>query len=779
MVRSKYSSGGGGSSCSYNDNDSGSDDDRHFISKSSMKSTINVQQPQKFQDLYCNSNTWSASNYGGKVVNATKVQEKQLLSITEHPNSKEVKIKLPLKDWLEYLKENSNKESSIPYSIERSSYIANVEDFNVSFKCNFEIHVFPEPNSKDNKNNNSSSNNCDQVQIPLLPSTVCITSSSIQFSGKNDDESCVGIYQDAHSLFCDRVGTYNVELNVLANFLTPKKNGVGIALPKATFNHLEISVPRKVNVDVVEPLVRDNVDHLKYKQVEIGGKQYTHTIKKCPFQPTNYLKIQWTDAENKNEQQQQQQQQKINQIDLSSSTGSTEKGKAAAASQIKPIEATKLNVEQNTLCSVGEGVIMILSNIVYTVVSGSVSSFDILVGSNIKVLSVDGYNIKRWDCLSPNLIEISTPEPNKDQLIKVQLTSSVESSFSLTISAEIEMDSTSGTINISKGIRCSGIEISREKGYLAVESTANVEVESLTRDNLTLIDKSELPLELVSMSSGPLLLSYKFLVPKYALSFKVIKHQDLPVLVAFCPSAHFTATCSSEGAMLTKCLFTIRNEQQQYIRVTIPHQFEIWSTIVSKKAVKPAIDDQGCLMIPLNKSSGTSSGVQKTFKVELVYKHTRDFEFLNAGTFGVVFPQIDIPISTLSISLYLPTDYKYGEFTGNAKEIFRFSNDQTNDADDNDFEGLGAPNSYSSNVMPQQAFIPQQQQQRQSYISNVAQPQLSSFDTNEDSSSQMMGLKPIKVNIPTTGQHFKLEQLLVISTEIKLQVPYKMKKSCC
>ncbi|KAN0007231.1 hypothetical protein ACTFIU_000429 [Dictyostelium citrinum] len=771
MARSKYSSGGNSSNGNYYDSDS-EEDSRHFISKSSIKAPVNIHIPQqqKFQDLYCNSNTWSSSNYGGKVINPTKVQEKQLLSITEHPNSKEVKIKLPLKDWLEYLKENSNKESSIPYSIEKSSYIANVEDFNVSFKCNFEIHVFPEPNSKDSNNNK---NNCDQVQIPLLPSTVCITSSLIQFSGKNDDESCIGIYQDAHSLFCDRVGTYNVELNVLANFLTPKKNGVGIALPKATFNHLEICVPRKVNIDVVEPLVRDNVDHLKYKQVEIDGKQYTHTIKTCPFQPTNYLKIQWTDAENKNEQQQ-----KINQIDLGSSTGSTEKGKAAAAaSQAKPIEATKLNVEQNTLCSVGEGVIMILSNIVYTVVSGSVSSFDILVGSNIKVLSVDGHNIKRWDCLSPNLIEISTPEPNKDQLIKVQLTSSVESSFSLMISAEIEMDSTSGTINISKGIRCSGIEISREKGYLAVESTANVEVESLTRENLTLIDKSELPSELVSMSSGPLLLSYKFLVPKYALSFKVIKHQDLPVLVAFCPNAHFTATCSSEGAMLTKCLFTIRNEQQQYIRVTIPHQFEVWSTIVSKKAVKPAIDDQGCLMIPLNKSSGTSSGVQKTFKVELVYKHTRDFEFLNAGTFGVVFPQIDIPISTLSISLYLPTDYKYGEFTGNAKEIYRFSN-QTNDDNDDDCEG-GGGGLYISNVMPQQqAFI---QQPQQAFMSNAAPPpQLSSFDTtNEDSSSQMMGLKPIKVNIPTTGQHFRLEQLLVISTEIKLQVPYKMKKSCC
>ncbi|EGC39241.1 hypothetical protein DICPUDRAFT_27346 [Dictyostelium purpureum] len=701
---------------------------------------------KNFQDLYCNSNVWAHSyHHTNNIVSATKVQEKQISAIN---SKKDVSIKLSLKDWLEYLRESAAKQSTIHYSIEKSSYHGIVEDFSVSFKCIFQIYVFSLPS--------------DQLQIPLLPSTVCIKSSSIHYNkdlgatesngSKHDEDSCIGIYQDAHTLFCEKTGRFSVELNILANFLTPKKNGVGIATPKSTFNHLEIKVPRKVNIDVVEPAIRDNPDHIQYKEFDDVEQQ--HTIKSCPFQPTTYLKIQWTELE-----QQQPKQDKINQIDLGASTGTGSVNKQ----QLKPVlESTKVNVEQHTLCSVGEGVVVLTTKIRYEVVSGSASSFDILVGPNIKILSVDGLNIKRWECMSPQLVEIQ-PETSKDQLIKVQLTSSVETSYVLVITSEITMESTSATV-IIPSIKTIGNEITREKGYLAVESNANVEVEQISRDGLTLIDKTELPGELEALTSGPILLSYKFLVPKYSVALKIVKHNDLSVLVAICQHAKFICTVSSEGATLYKLVFTIRNTQQQYIRITIPHQYEIWSTIVGSKAVKPAVDDSGSLMIPLTKS-GSDKGVQKKFKVELVYKNSEDIRFGDSGKLNLVFPQIDIPISMLQITTYLPSIYDYSLFKGNIKQVsFLTYHQQSSTEDDDDSDDMV--------IKPKLNQMTQMQQQFSN--SNMIGGGGGGGGLADNGTA---GLKPVMVNIPTVGRNHNFEQLLVISTDIQISTNYTPHKN--
>jgi hypothetical protein len=57
---------------------------------------------------------------------------------------------------------------------------------------------------------------------------------------------------------------------------------------------------------------------------------------------------------------------------------------------------------------------------------------------------------------------------------------------------------------------------------------------------------------------------------------------------------------------------------KRYLRVSAPKEAEIWSTLVSGAAVKPALDENGRVMIPLEKASKTGKD-QVHCTVEFIY----------------------------------------------------------------------------------------------------------------------------------------------------------------
>eukprot|EP01133_Synstelium_polycarpum_P017752 gene17752-21172_t len=683
------------------------------------------------QEVYYNDNNWDASTlFSSKSEAANRLFASNVNSASASDDSK-LQIKLQLKDWMKIVKENEKKQDGC-FSISRADYVGVAEASAVELNCTFDILVFEQ----------------DQ-KVPLLPSSIAVKRSSILYSDKVNQEprvadttSVIGVESQAHLFFADAPGRYTVKMDVLVNYLTAKKNGFGFSTPKATFNQMSISVPREVQIKIDPASTSDETEGVSH------DGQRTANVP-----PTSYLKVQWTDYE----------------VDEPTDLVATETPLVpATADPGKLTEQTKATVQQYSMASVGEGVVMISSSIKYSVVSGSISSFEVIVGNQLNIQSVDGYDIKKWECfpIAP-LIDIQGGSKTKvtEKLIKVVLNSPVESDYILNILSEIEMESTSGEVTIPS-VRCRGSEISREKGFLVVESTANVEVDQLHRDGLTLIDKTEVPRTLANMTSGPMLLSYKFLVPKYSLTIKITKHSDLQVLVAFCEAASFIATLSTEGSLLKKLVLKIRNTQQQYIRITIPHQFEIWSTIVASKAVKPALDESGTVMIPLNKSSG-EKGIQKPFVVEIVYKHTDNIDLHNQGILSVQFPIIDIPISNLY-------EYKYGEIKGNIKEVRYFSESPPEGiAAEKEKRAVGRGGGGGMRRNEEERYMalaPQQMMSNAMPLSNPMMLEGGTASNGEDTS----GLKPVIVSIPTSGQLIRLHQLLVIQTEIFINVklPY-------
>eukprot|EP00456_Euglypha_rotunda_P062999 TRINITY_DN5317_c0_g1_i7.p1 TRINITY_DN5317_c0_g1~~TRINITY_DN5317_c0_g1_i7.p1 ORF type:complete len:367 (-),score=37.73 TRINITY_DN5317_c0_g1_i7:194-1294(-) len=363
----------------------------------------------------------------------------------------------------------------------------------------------------------------------------------------------------------------------------------------------------------------------------------------------------------------------------------------------------------------------------------------------------------------------------------------------MTIYSELDMGGTSSKVYVPV-FRSLGI-VSREKGFLGIEARTNVEVEFLEGDGIQPVDTSELPQQVWEGASQPLILGYKFLDPMISVHLEVKKHADVGVLIAVIEDAHIVMTQTSEGRLLTKVALKVRNTQKQFLRIKTPPKANIWSTAVAGKPVKPARDASGLLMLPMQKSSGSSStdGSGNSFRAELVYFLELGKPMGNRGELNFQIPLMDIPCNNLLVSLYVPEDYAYGDWGGSVKEVpyhsrtpldVTSSYSQTNYQIQQQYAYDYAPNYYQEmEVMPMMDAMPRKEEAYSSYQKKAPRraPKLAKA-----------GVLPVQVDIPTEGRLVRFEQLLVSqNSDLDIRVTYtqtarksywerrRVNKCCC
>ena len=66
--------------------------------------------------------------------------------------------------------------------------------------------------------------------------------------------------------------------------------------------------------------------------------------------------------------------------------------------------------------SVGEGMLLTDSLFVYDIRNGALSSIDIKISQNIRILSVEGPHLKRWDVIHAQALRQGEGESKKDSV---------------------------------------------------------------------------------------------------------------------------------------------------------------------------------------------------------------------------------------------------------------------------------------------------------------------------------------------------------------------------
>jgi hypothetical protein len=583
----------------------------------------------------------------------------------------------------------------------------------------------------------------------------------------------IGIVDGKHSLITNEKGLYSVSLSVSVPFVSTQRKAVKIRFPSiAARNKLkdfkiegdmqvQVEPSSYIQTEVVVKKGKESASELDHDDddEDLDDSIDTHVtiVEECIFPSTGSLNIYWTRNEVKVQKPESAEQE---------------------TAQVEPEEKEEqkpliVNVDQNTLHSVGGGIISTSVDFNFQILNGSYDTFYIAINNaknakTVRILRVEGRNVKKWEVKkyktsqlqrngSEASVSLTSPSPvvsnnatqqqqlqddasTEQTVIKVILDCGVDGDYKLKLQAEVDMEKESAKVHIPT---FSCLNVNREKGFIGIEATSSVEIKEISSRLLTKVDTRELPSDITAKASDQLIFGHKFLQSKgTTLYVDVKKHDDVAVLVAVIEEAYYEVTYSESGHFFYHVILKVKNTTQDYVKfrlVSVPEDIQnkittsLWATTVSGKSMRPAKDKEGNILLPLKRSAE-----ENIFTIELfyLYSNTPQQIMKESGSIELYFPTFNTPITRAYYALYVPEDFNYGEFEGDLKECKYFGTSPTVLYQLSSDKQVGIPqqaprvqsqsryNAYS-NVMPTQMQMQQpQMQMQQQQMYNAPQPRL-------------------------------------------------------
>ncbi|MBI3477008.1 MAG: hypothetical protein HY010_14850 [Acidobacteria bacterium] len=203
----------------------------------------------------------------------------------------------------------------------------------------------------------------------------------------------------------------------------------------------------------------------------------------------------------------------------------------------------------------------------------------------------------------------------------------------------------------------------RETGGAAIEVLGAGEIKDLKSQGLEEADASDLG-EMVANRQSPSLAAFKFRTgdpAKRALSVNIARYTQQAVLLANVEEARYRVLVSNDGKTLVQARYAVRNNQRNFIKITLPPGAFVWSAALSGKPIRPGQSSDGSLLLPLERVRGGEEAPE--FSVEMVY-FNRGTKWDDKGNFTLALPALDLPISRTGLLIYYPPLYRTTVETG-------------------------------------------------------------------------------------------------------------------
>jgi len=202
------------------------------------------------------------------------------------------------------------------------------------------------------------------------------------------------------------------------------------------------------------------------------------------------------------------------------------------------------------------------------------------------------------------------------------------------------------------------LNVERETGGVAVEVLGAGEIKDLKSEGLETADATDLG-ELVSNRQSPSLVAFRFRAGESkltrSLSLDVARYTPQAVLLANVSEARYQVLISSEGKTLVQARYAVRNNQRNFLKVTLPPGAALWSASLAGKTVRPGQSPDGSLLLPLDKARAGEEAPE--FAVEVVYL-SRGTAWNDKGQFKLALPALDLPVSRTGLLVYHPPLFK-------------------------------------------------------------------------------------------------------------------------
>ena len=270
------------------------------------------------------------------------------------------------------------------------------------------------------------------------------------------------------------------------------------------------------------------------------------------------------------------------------------------------------------------------------VVQGAAREVRIQLPEKVTINQVSGAMVADWEMKNGELA-VTFLEP-------------VEHSARFVINGEAGCRATA-----SSTFRCCGLlNTERDTGGVAVEILGAGEIKDQKAQGLEDADATDLG-EMVASRQSPALVAFRARSGEAgatrSLSVNVARYDQQAVLMANIEEARYQVLMSTDGKELVQARYAVRNNQRNFVKVTLPAGATVWSATLAGRPVRPGQSPDGSLLLPLEKSRGGDDA--PAFAVEILYL-TKATAWEEKGQEKVTLPALDLPISRTGLLLYYP-----------------------------------------------------------------------------------------------------------------------------
>ncbi|HEY3972966.1 MAG TPA: hypothetical protein VGM18_08175 [Candidatus Sulfotelmatobacter sp.] len=287
------------------------------------------------------------------------------------------------------------------------------------------------------------------------------------------------------------------------------------------------------------------------------------------------------------------------------------------------------------LTSLAEDSTSIYAEAKFDIVQGAAREVHIQLPEQITINQVAGAVVADWEMKNGELA-VTFLEP-------------VEHSARFVISGESRLPR-DGIIDIPL-LRLLNTE--RDEGGVAVEVLGAGEIKGQKSEGLEEADATDLG-DTVASRQSPALVAFRarpgVAGKTRSLSVNIARYDQQAVLMANIEEARYQVLMSTDGKELVQARYAVRNNQRNFVKVTLPAGATVWSVALGGKPVRPGQSPDGSLLLPLEKSRGEEA---PAFAVEILYL-TKAAKWDEKGRERVTLPALDLPISRTGLLLYYP-----------------------------------------------------------------------------------------------------------------------------
>jgi len=140
-----------------------------------------------------------------------------------------------------------------------------------------------------------------------------------------------------------------------------------------------------------------------------------------------------------------------------------------------------------------------------------------------------------------------------------------------------------------------------------------------------------------------------------SLNIDVARYAQEAVLTANIEEARYRVLTAADGKTLVEARYAVRNNQLNFLRITLPQGASVWSASLAGRPVRPGTGPDGSLLFPLSKSRAGEEAA--LFAVEILYL-ARGAEWSAKGRATLALPTLDLPVSRTGVVLYYPTLFR-------------------------------------------------------------------------------------------------------------------------